>query len=223
MWCPTSCRILEKVIGTFQIVSFIISMVPLTLVSNIVDVQTCWLATPTLPGKVTVMIGNILLALFFAPVLDHWYSPLRKRRLSYYQWLNMSIMVFLMLALRIFGSEKYWVSLGFLLRPQILFIVKIKVKFRSLTILLKIVRWSMLKFISITWELWFKRRFSLLFITKPMIISLTFSWVLFRNKNLLSFVLCLVFKKLLLWGECTNVISPPKSLECCVDGGVLEP
>ena len=127
-----------------------------------------------------------------------------------------------MLALSLFGYYSSWESLGFLSNPWMLFIVIIKVKFKSLTILLHIVRWSVLSFMPITWDSWFKKRLSLLFISGQMINSLISLQSLFQKWILLSFVLFLGFGKLQLWGV-YKYNSPSESLECCVDGVMLEP
>lgn len=103
-----SCRILEKVIGRLQSASSIISRVPLTSVSSIVNVQIHWLDTLAPTRKVTMMIENLHLVLLFASVLDPWFGPLRKM-MSLYELLKKSIMVLLMLALRLFRLDNSWV------------------------------------------------------------------------------------------------------------------
>ena len=162
--CPTSCKSLQKVIGMTRSISSTIWRVPLTLASNIVNVQTRWLATLTLTRQETMMIQNPLQDLFSASILYPWSGPLRNKRLSLYRLLKLSIVVQSMLALRLFGSNNYWESLGLLSKPQLFFIVTIKVQSRSLIILLHTVRWSMMNFIAITWDSWFNKRLLDLFI-----------------------------------------------------------
>ena len=112
------------------------------------------------------------------------YGPIRNIRLSLCWWLKKGFVALLMLALRLFGFEKSWVSLGFLLKPQLFFTMTIKVQSRSLIILFHIVRWSILNFISTIWDNWFRKRSSLLFIIKQVIKLMIFLWILFRKWSL---------------------------------------
>ena len=199
MWCPSLCSILEKFIGRLQSASFTIWRVTLILVSSIVEAPTHWWATPTRTGMVMVMIGNQLLVLCSTSVMILWSGPLRNRRLSLYQPLKLSIMVLLKLTQGLFQSKNSWVSLGFLSKPRLFFTVTIKVQFGSPIILLHIVRWSMLKFIAIIWDNWFRKRLPFLFIVGLMNRLLISLRSVFWKQSLLSFLLFLGFKKLELW------------------------
>lgn len=145
------------------------------------------------------MFGNQLLAMFFTSSLPLWFGPLINRRMFLCQVLKLSIMVLLMLALRLFGSDNVWVNSDFLSKPWLFFILKIKVQYGSMIILFNIVRWSMLHFISIIWDSLSRKRLSHLCTIGQMMILLIYLWRLFQKWSSLSFVHCLEFRKIQLW------------------------
>ena len=160
--------------------------------------------------------------MFFTSVLDPWSSPPRNIRLSLYRWLNKSVVVLLMMALRMFGFDNSWTSPGSLSKPWLLCIVTIRVLYRWLIILFLIVRWSMLNFIIIILDIWYMITLSHFLISKLMIKLLISSPSPFWKLSFLSFIHCLGFQKLQSGGG-VDIIPPHEPLECCVDGGVLEP